>query len=317
MRRLARSRSPVIVGPWLSEVGFELLYWIPFLRRLLAGYDIDPGRVTAVSRGGVRGWYASIADNYAEIFEEFSPTHFARENRQREIAAGLKKQMAVAPFDRLILQRVADRHGLAAYDLLHPSWMYQLFSAYWRGWMHLESLQRWCDYAPLILEEQLIVPPPVTGDYVAAKFYFSDCFPDTPANREFISRVLRHVSRRLPVVLLNTDLQVDDHRDAEAIEGRCIFDCTNLMRPENNLAVQTSLVAKARYLLCTYGGFSYLGPMLGKPTYSFYSVPNFVGLHLQLAHAALNHGREGFLAVLPTGSAEWFADELPARVAAA
>ena len=27
----ARS-EPILVGPWLGEVGFELLYWIPFLR---------------------------------------------------------------------------------------------------------------------------------------------------------------------------------------------------------------------------------------------------------------------------------------------
>ena len=32
MARIARSRLPVIVGPWTGEVGFELLYWIPFLQ---------------------------------------------------------------------------------------------------------------------------------------------------------------------------------------------------------------------------------------------------------------------------------------------
>ncbi len=28
---LGRQDRPIIVGPWLSETGFELLYWIPFL----------------------------------------------------------------------------------------------------------------------------------------------------------------------------------------------------------------------------------------------------------------------------------------------
>ena len=27
-----RKPGPILVGPWLSEVGFELLYWIPLLR---------------------------------------------------------------------------------------------------------------------------------------------------------------------------------------------------------------------------------------------------------------------------------------------
>ena len=29
---LASKPEPILVGPWLGEVGFELLYWIPFLR---------------------------------------------------------------------------------------------------------------------------------------------------------------------------------------------------------------------------------------------------------------------------------------------
>jgi hypothetical protein len=29
---VARGRGPIIAGPWLSEVGFEVLYWVPFLR---------------------------------------------------------------------------------------------------------------------------------------------------------------------------------------------------------------------------------------------------------------------------------------------
>ena len=30
--RAARGSAPIVVGPWLSEVGYEVLYWIPFLR---------------------------------------------------------------------------------------------------------------------------------------------------------------------------------------------------------------------------------------------------------------------------------------------
>ena len=24
--------APIVAGPWVGEVGFELLYWVPFLR---------------------------------------------------------------------------------------------------------------------------------------------------------------------------------------------------------------------------------------------------------------------------------------------
>ena len=43
----------LVVGPWLSEVGFEALYWVPFLHWLKTAFHLDPGRVVAVSRGGV------------------------------------------------------------------------------------------------------------------------------------------------------------------------------------------------------------------------------------------------------------------------
>src|ERR1041385_57491 len=43
----------IVVGPWLSEVGFETLYWIPFLRWVRAAFRLDRSRVVAVSRGGV------------------------------------------------------------------------------------------------------------------------------------------------------------------------------------------------------------------------------------------------------------------------
>src|SRR5262249_22844206 len=46
---VASGRGPIIVGPWLSEVGFEVLYWIPFLRWFVDRYRVDPARVVAVS----------------------------------------------------------------------------------------------------------------------------------------------------------------------------------------------------------------------------------------------------------------------------
>ena len=32
LRRVASGTAPIVAGPWLAEVGYEVLYWIPFLR---------------------------------------------------------------------------------------------------------------------------------------------------------------------------------------------------------------------------------------------------------------------------------------------
>jgi hypothetical protein len=52
--RIAHSDEPFVVGPWTGEVGFELLYWAPFVRWVLRKFNIDPSRVTLVSRRNCR-----------------------------------------------------------------------------------------------------------------------------------------------------------------------------------------------------------------------------------------------------------------------
>ena len=47
-----RVDQPLIVGPWLGEVGYEILYWVPFLRWVKSYRPFDPERLVIVSRGG-------------------------------------------------------------------------------------------------------------------------------------------------------------------------------------------------------------------------------------------------------------------------
>ena len=63
---VTRGRT-LVVGPWLSEVGYEALYWVPFLRWVKEAFRLDASRVVAVSRGGVGSWYEGIAGRYIEI----------------------------------------------------------------------------------------------------------------------------------------------------------------------------------------------------------------------------------------------------------
>src|SRR5688572_20462677 len=72
---LARGRGPIIAGPWLSEVGFEVLYWIPFLAWFEDRYRVDRERVVARSeerRVGkeCRSWWSacpSTRDHLREL----------------------------------------------------------------------------------------------------------------------------------------------------------------------------------------------------------------------------------------------------------
>src|SRR5205085_4886411 len=88
------------------------------------------------------------------------------------------------------------------------------------------------------------------------------------------------------VVLLSTGLFVDDHEEWAATSER-VHPIEHLLRPQDNLAVQTRIVAGASGLVATYGGFSYLGPFLGVPTLTFYEVEQTVPIHLEVLRRAL------------------------------
>ncbi len=132
---VARGRGPIIAGPWLSEVGFEVLYWIPFLRWFEDRYRIDPERVIAVSRGGVAGWYGDLAARYVEIFDHVTPEEFARRNRERHHneESGGQKQTTIGAFDEELIAAARTVTNVPHAAICHPSLMYRLFSRFWYG----------------------------------------------------------------------------------------------------------------------------------------------------------------------------------------
>ena len=50
--RAAAGTKPVIAGPWLAEVGYEVLYWIPFLRWFCDAHRVPRERLIVLSAAG-------------------------------------------------------------------------------------------------------------------------------------------------------------------------------------------------------------------------------------------------------------------------
>lgn len=275
MEAIVCHKRPVIVGPWTGEVGFELIYWIPFVRWVLSRYQVSADRLWVVSRGGTREWYGDIAARYVDAFEFYSPDEF------RAATAEAKKQRRVGSFDADLVDRVTEVHQLGRPELLHPGLMYRLFMPFWKDLATIARVDKYAAYDRFAAPDDPVVGN-LPSEYVAARFYFSECFPDTPANRAFVSSTIEGISRQTPVVLLNTPFAVDDHRDAESPGGRVRTIAAHMDAPRN-LAVQTAVIARARAFVGTYGGYSYLAPFCGVPSLAFYSEPTFKVHHLQVA----------------------------------
>ena len=284
---LGRSDSPIVVGPWLSETGFELLYWIPFLAWAKAYGNFDADRLVVVSRGGAKPWYADLTPHYEDIFSFYSPDEFRRRNDERIAAQqGRLKHTHISPFDKEIVDQVIARRGLRGAKLLHPSVMYRLFDHFWFQRTPVTLVEYFARFS------KIPVPPPqpwplrsaLPERYVAAKFYGNTALPDTPENRAFIVTFLGELAQHTDVVLLNTADRFDDHEDfPAALRGR-LHSIQHLMRPEDNLAVQTEVIRHATAFVGTYGGFSYLAPLVGTDAVAFYSHPSgFRFDHLEVA----------------------------------
>ncbi len=287
---LRKGSRPILVGPWLSEVGFELLYWIPFLRKALAG--IPPERIWILSRGGCRSWYADISPSYLELYDRFEPAELAALNRQRiaEQAArgrtiGLRKgqitakQFALGTCEQEMLTTAAREAGLSNPAVLHPSLMYRAFRPIWRhrkgdmfsAWQRLTQATRL--RAPVA---DLGLP----SRYVAVKFYASEANPAIAANQRLVQQIVRHLADQIHVVLLHTATAYDEHGEFEIHRHPWVHRA--IYQPKNNLELQTRILAGAQGFVGTYGGFAYLAPFLRIPTLAVYGVLNFRKDHYRL-----------------------------------
>lgn len=290
---LAGENRMVLVGPWSGEVGYELLYWIPFVTWALTQASVSPERIVVASRGGPASWYAHLGGRYVDLLSHVTPAEFRTRTEQA------KKQRTMGPFDREMVRKIIGEQRLGRPFLLHPGLMYKLFLPFWK---ELLTVRRVDDYS----RYQTIQPPVVPAlanrlpsSYVAVRFYFSSCFPDTTENRAFVEATVRSLAATTDVVMLNTGIRVDDHQDyAPGRESR-IHTIDDVMTPERNLDIQTAVIANARAFVGTYGGYSYLAPLCGVPALAFYSERDaFYAVHREMAERMIREVNGGSLVTL-------------------
>lgn len=281
LRQVTRGTQPIIVGPWLGEVGYEALYWVPFVRWVVDHYHVDRSRLVVVSRGGAAGWYGDVADRGIELLDLFTPAEFAAKNAERQ-ARGDQKQLAHSGFDEEILARVRGQLGQPGATVCHPSTMFRLMRNFWLG---TDSLQRILDHTRYV---RMAAPaePPLEGlpeRFVAVKFYTGRALPDTAANRASLRALVEALARELPVVVLNTALALDEHEDYLFTGVPNVLTLDRWLTPQNNLEVQTEVIRRASRFVGTCGSLAWLAPMLGTATLAVYADDYFLLPHLYAA----------------------------------
>ena len=265
-------------------MGYEALYWIPFLRWFEDAFRIDPERVVAISRGGVQQWYAGLAGRYVDLFDFFTPQEFSERNaaRRRDIEGGGQKQSGLGAFDREILSRVGPGLG-ARFTVFHPALLFRLFNQFWLG-------NRPIDHVWQHTRFERFEPAPSPGldlpaEYVAAKFYTGTALPDSDATRRQLRTFVERVAQRTPVVMLDAGFSVDEHREY-LFDGIPNVQALGGLAPRLNLGVQTQVIAHARQFIGTCGSLAWMAPMMGVPTIATHADDRLLTPHLLVARHA-------------------------------
>jgi hypothetical protein len=254
----------------------------------MSRHKIPSDQIVVVSRGGAESWYKGICGRYVDVFDFYDQAQYKALNDIRIATAKTQKHNEIDEFDNAILEKVMEATGIKELSWLHPSYMYRLFRLYWRGDCPISFVGARTRFQSLIADaapEDLVRRLP--DRFVAVKFYFSACFPDTTTNRQFAAQLLRSLAQESDVVLLSTGLTLDDHSDLGGALSERIHTFEDLMSPRNNLALQTAIISRASAFFGTYGGFSYLAPIFGVPSVAFYSDEDkFLPVHLETAYRA-------------------------------
>jgi hypothetical protein len=281
------SGGTIVAGPWLAEVGYEVLYWIPFLRWFQDAFAIPPERFVVVSRGGLELAYEGLAGTYVDLFDLMTPVELAARNagRQTSDEGGGQKQSSTGALDLDVLDAVAARLGRRADAVCHPSLMFRLFRNVWHGNLPMDVLRTRTRYR--LTDRAWPAPlPGLPDDYFAAKLYAGPALSSSAETRASVRAVVEAASRLAPVVVLDTDFGIDEHKDFDLTGLPGVSYLGSRLEPRTNLGVQMALIARSRGFVGTCGGLAWTAPMLGTPTVALYDTDRMLGPHLtSMRHA--------------------------------
>jgi ABC-type polysaccharide/polyol phosphate transport system ATPase subunit len=272
-RELARiwaMKRPILVGPCLADLSWEVLYWLPFVKwaRRRMG---DPQPAVALSKSSVGAWYEEAARTFVDVYDLLSPSEFDTRDQQRRRDAGSAKQAQLSKFERELSDLAAARVGLPDVETLHPSVLLSLFARVRRGRISVSELTSRAVYERLSPPAEMIPDLPAT--YVALSVRFTSQFPNTAETRALVSELVRGVSAKIPIVAMG-DVQWAASEPLDGGNGVHVIDPSKT--PERLHRIQASVIGGAQAAIGTLVGPVMVAPFLGVPTMCLYAPGGFV-----------------------------------------
>ncbi len=277
LKKMLLDYDEVIVGPWFSELGFELLYWIPYLNTVLKDHAEAGKKVVSVSRGGMSSLYSSISTEHINLLNNYSQSEWLSLTNNVWAKLGGLKQSSLLVEDLKILEAsipIETWKNDSRKILIHPRILFALFRPYWRN----------KDFNPLSIVDQITIPlqpNPEPQSGIFTKIYSRPSLELNEANTKSLLNFLNDFPE--DKLLITDDSYIDDHPIFNL--GSSIKAREHVQRTfENNLEDQINLYKSCEKSITTYGGLSYLALYFQKSSLSLYSdAEKFDIQHLKLA----------------------------------
>ena len=284
VKRLSASNKPLLLGPWLGNAHWELMYWRPYLAWVLKQLDSTGRRVVAVSRAGADLWYGGLSDEYVDLLDLYGLEEFERIDAEHIRRTGQRKQRYLSETERDLLDATARHLGLDEFDVIHPATMFRMCDEVWRGRLPTEFVLQYSHFtgieaAPPV---ELKLPP----HYVAVRFTSAPTSGARSDAQAYVNELVHALAARGPVVALNTGYSVEgaefNDLDLDPCDG--VISLRGRVDPRQSIRLETQVVAGADSCVCTMSGTVPLAVYCGVETTGLYlAQPGFAKVHWAVA----------------------------------
>jgi len=284
VQRLASSNRPVLVGPWMGNPHWELLYWRPYVSWLLEQLDHSQRRVVAISHAGADLWYGGLGAEYVDLLDLYDPEEFERISEERVRVTGMRKQRLMSDVERDILESVAQRLdlGIDDCDVIHPGTLFRMVDEVWRGRLPADFVLRYSRFAAVAPGPpvDLGLPP----RYIAVRFNVETTYSGRAAAHDYVNELVHSLTASIPVVVLDTGYSVEGAQFAlEPRDG--LISLQGAASPRRSLELQTQVVAGATACIGTLGGTVPLAVLCGVASTCLYiEQPGFFAAHRMITN---------------------------------
>jgi hypothetical protein len=267
----------IVIGPWFSELGFELLYWIPFINSLFIEKTFANKNVVTISRGGVDEFYSFLPGRHFNLLEHYSQENWSKITSDiwRDLG-GLKQSKMVKQEVGMLLKLKTELNfnQNSRTLVIHPSLMFSLFRPFWRNktWS-VDLISKELNFPNFSKQE--------SGSFGAVKIYSRPSLSISEASAKSIKEFL--AKEKIKLMIISSDSYKDDHEVLvlDRIENSILVPIDEY---ENNLKLQLDVIKKSSASYTTYGGLSYYALYLGKSSFGFFTDSSKFDLqHLKVA----------------------------------